>query len=70
MTDFATGVQHWCSCLDCVLAGLISLVWPPAFACHGTLVGLHRDSIASHAVHSRSGYGMSASRSTSAHAVT
>jgi hypothetical protein len=33
MTDFATGVQRWCSCLDCVLTGLISLVWPPAFAC-------------------------------------
>jgi hypothetical protein len=27
MTGFATGVQRWCSCLDCVLTGL---VWPPA----------------------------------------
>jgi hypothetical protein len=67
MTDFATGVQRWCSCLDCVLT---SRSCGRRLLLARTLVGLHRDSLASHAVHSRSGYGMSASRSASAHAVT
>lgn len=31
MTDFATGVQRWCSCLDCVLKTRTRS--PPAFAC-------------------------------------
>ena len=35
MTGFATGVQRWCSCLDCVLEH--GLVWPPAFVLLGLL---------------------------------
>ena len=61
MTGFATGVQRWCSCLDCVLTGLRANGTPcgrrlfASCPVARTFVGLHRVLSDSHKVRFKCG---------------